>query len=184
MPNPSLKPISNLRYNFMKPHLTRGICVLALLLPFAPSPVHARDITAPELATFLGVSSWETTVSLPPNSYTINICPIEDGKIGEGIFPNQDEWSKDPDGRFTIIAGPNGGGYRITMSSKTAGTYGVSPGIPTFEATINPALPRTVTEGVYILSADMVGRNRDGNQNDPATYKRGFVLKVAKKQAL
>lgn len=154
---------------------------IALFLIEIPAIVEARDVTAAELASFLGISSWDTKVTLPPNTYSIDICPIRDGKIGDGLFLGQCDWSKDPDGRFTLMAGPNGNNYRLTMYSKTGGTFGVTPQMPMFDQTYTPVLPDTVSEGVFILFVDLVNRNAKGAQNDPSTYKRGFVLKVTKK---
>jgi hypothetical protein len=164
----------------MKSCLVIGIAI-ASLVGGTLATLNAREVTASELASFLGISSWDTTVTLPPNTYTIDICPIQDGKIGDGLFQGQRDWSKDPDGKFAIMAGPNDNNYRFTMSSKTGGTFGVTPQIPRFDATYSPALPDTVSEGVFILFVDMVNRDMKGAQNDPATYKRGFVLKVTKK---
>lgn len=151
-----------------------------LVLSALPKTLKARDITAPELASFLGISSWNTKVTLPPNTYSIDICPIQDGEIGDGLFQRQCDWSKDPDGRFSIMAGPKGDDYRFTMSSKTAGTYGVTPQIHRFGYSSSPALPPTVAEGIYLLLVDMENRDMNGAQNDPSTYKRGFVLKISK----
>lgn len=164
----------------MKTRLVITITI-AIFLSEIPATLKARDVTAAELASFLGISSWDTKVTLPPNTYSIDICPIQDGKIGGGLFHGQCDWSKDPDGKFSFMAGPNGNNYRFTMSSKTGGTFGVTPQIPRFDQTYSPALPDTVSEGVFILFVDLVNRDVKGAQNDPATYKRGFVLKVVKK---
>jgi hypothetical protein len=163
----------------MKTHLVISITI-AVFLSETLSTSKARDVTAPELASFLGISSWDTKVTLPPNTYSIDICPIQDGKIGDGLFQGQRDWSKDPDGKFSFMAGPNGNNYRFNMSSKTGGTFGVTTKIPRFDQTYSPALPDAVSEGVYILFVDLLNRDIKGRQSDPATYKRGFVLKVTK----
>lgn len=157
------------------------VTAAALVLSGYPTILHARDITAPELASFLGISSWDTKVLLPPNTYSMDICPIQDGKIGDGLFQGQLDLSKDPDGKYTIMAGPNDRFYRLTVSSKRGGSFGVTPSIPRFDRTYSPSLPDTVSEGVYILFVDLVNRDVKGAQNAPATYKRGFVLKITKK---
>lgn len=164
----------------MKNHLFIVLAVASFFGGLSPA-FPARNITAAELASFLGISSWETKVELPPNSYSIEICPFEDGKIGQGLFRDQVDWSKDPEGKVTIIAGPEGDNYRFTISSKTAGTFGTTPRISRFDMTYTPSLPDTVSEGVFILLAEP--RKGDGTapQNDPASYKRGFVLKITKK---
>ena len=164
----------------MKTHLVITITA-ALLLSQVPATLTARDVTAAELASFLGISSWNTKVSLPPKTYSIDICPIEDGKIKDGLFQGQLDLSKDPDGTFAFMAGPNGDYYRLTISNKQGGTFGVTPKIPRFETSYSPALPETVSEGLYILFVDLMHGDMKGAQDDPATYKRGFVLKVTKK---
>lgn len=164
----------------MKTRLVSGLG-MAIFLLAGVADLPARDITAPELASFLGVSSWETRVMLPQKSYVVDICPIEDGKVGKSLIEGQIDWSKDPEGRFVILAGPAGDNYRFTLTSRTGGSLGVSPEIPRFANTYSPSLPAKVEEGVFILFVDAVGRDPKGGQNDPATYKRGFVLKVTKK---
>lgn len=143
--------------------------------------LYAAEITAPELASFLGISSWQTKVLLPQDSYKLEVCPILQGTLGSDLFSNSVDWSKDKTGEFILISGPKDDAYRITVTSQTNGTYGTVTKIPLFEATYSPALPKTISEGVYILFVDMVDRKPQGAQNDPATYKRGFVLRVTKK---
>lgn len=164
----------------MRPFISPVCAVLVGLLGVV-SGVNAHEITTAELASFLDVHGWSTRVALPPGTYTLDICPIEDGKVGEGLFANQIDWSKDPTGNFVIMAGPEGENYKISVSSKTGGFMSISTSGRRFKATFNPPLPETVSEGVYPLIVDLDGRKPDGAEYDPATYKRGFVLKVSKK---
>ena len=165
----------------MTHHLVLKISATAILLGSIPAILKAREITAPELASFLGVSSWETRVTLPPNTYSVDICRIEDGKIGRSAIEGQIDWSKDLDGRFVFISGSHDGNYKLSVGSNKGGGLTFTTQVPIFKATYSPALPDTVSEGTFILFADMVDRDMNGGQDDPATYKRGFVLKVTKK---
>jgi len=165
----------------MKAHLAIGFITASLLFAGLPSTASARDITAPELASFLGISSWETRVALPPDSYTVDICAIEDGKVGPGLLGDGIDWSKDPDGRLVIMAGPADGNYRLSIANKASGSLGVTTSVPVFEASHSPSLPETVSEGEYILFVDLVDRDTNGAEDSPATYQRGFLLRVTKK---
>lgn len=166
----------------MRRSLVAGIFAIVAVSFGVPAGAGAYEVTTAELASFLDVRGWSTRVTLPPGTYTLDICPIEDGKIGEGIFGNQVDWSKDPPGDFVILSGPDGDGYKISISpKKTGGGLTISLPGPRFKGTFNPELPETVSEGVYPLFVDLDGRKPDGMQYDPATYKRGFVLKVSKK---
>ncbi len=161
--------------------LALGVCAIVVGSFGVSARVNAHEITTAELASFLDVRGWSTRVTLPPGTYTLDICPIEDGKVGEGLFGNQIDWSKDPTGDFVIMAGPEGENYKISLSSKTAGIMTISTSGRRFKSTFNPPLPETISEGVYPLIVDLKDRKPDGAEYDPATYKRGFVLKVSKK---
>ncbi len=161
--------------------LALAICAGAVGSFGSSTIVKAHEVTTADLASFLDVRGWSTRVTLPPGTYTLDICPIEDGKVGEGLFANQIDWSKDPTGNFIIMAGPEGENYKISVSSQTGGFMSISTSGRRFKATFNPPLPETVSEGVYPLIVDLDGRKPDGAEYDPATYKRGFVLKVSKK---
>lgn len=158
-----------------------SVCAALAGLSGVVSGANAHEITTAELASFLDVKGWSTRVTLPPGTYTLDICPIEDGKVGEGLFANQIDWSKDTTGNFVIMAGPEGENYKISVSSQTGGTMTISTSGRRFKATFSPPLPETISEGVYPLFVDLDGRKPDSTQYDPATYKRGFVLKVSKK---
>ncbi len=153
----------------------------SLLIVGDPVVSNAGEITAPELATFLGITSWHTKVTLPQNTYLIEICAIENGKIGGNLMSNSIDWSKDKEGRFTFIAGPNDGTYRITVASKTGGTLGIPTKISLFQASSIPSLPEAISDGTYILFVDLEDRDPKGAENNPATYKQGFVLKITKR---
>ena len=165
----------------MKTHLVIGISIASLFIGSVSTTSYGRDITAAEIASFLGISSWETKVSLAPNSYSIDICPIQDGKIGTGLLQGQIDWSKDPDGRFTILTGQVDGNYKFSIASKAGGSLAVSTQAPLFQSVYSPSLPTSVSEGVYILFADLVNRDMNGAQDSPSTYKRGWVLKISKR---
>lgn len=166
----------------MKSRLPIAVCIGCLLVGGGLASSSAYEITAPELASFLGISAWATKVDLPPGTYTLDISPIENGRIQPSLIQGQIDWSQDPDGLFKFIAGPENGNYRISISSKTGGTLGVTTQVPTIKLLYSPALPSTITEGVYVLMGDLQDRDPKLPQNDPSTYKRGFVLKIAKKK--
>jgi hypothetical protein len=165
----------------MKTQLAIKLSVAALCLAHVSAVSNAREITAPEIASFLGISSWETRVDLPPDTYSIDICPIEDGIIGSSLIAGQIDWSKNADGRFVFISGTQDGNYKLSVSSPKVGGLTFTTHVPVFKGTYNPSLPETVSEGTFILFADTVARDSTGGQNEPATYKRGFVLRVTKK---
>jgi len=122
----------------MKSRLPIAACLGILLLGGGLTSSSAYEITAPELASFLGISAWATKVDLPPSSYTLDICPIENGKIMPSLIQGQIDWSQDPEGFFKLIAGPEAGNYRISISSKTGGTLGVNTLVPTFKLLYSP----------------------------------------------
>jgi len=163
----------------MNTHHLITIATIALLT--TSTITHSRDITAPEVASFLGISSWNTIADLPEGTYSLDICPIEDGKVGAGLFASQTDWKWIKDGKFIFIVGPENGSYKISATTEGGGGFATTTQIPLFNAVYSPSLPDKVGEGVFILFVDMVDRDKDGAQDDPATYKRGFVLKVTKK---
>ena len=166
----------------MKTRFPIAACIGLCLLGGGMASSSAYEITAPELASFLGISAWATKVDMLPTTYTLDICPIDNGKVMPSLIQGgQIDWSKDPDGYFKFIAGPEAGNFRISISSKTGGTLGVNTQVPVFKAVYSPALPETVKEGIYILLADLQDRDTKLPQTDPASFKRGFVLKIAAK---
>ena len=164
----------------MKIQLVFKISIASLFMGSLPTTLYSREITASEIASFLDISSWETKVSLPTTTYSIEICPIENGRIGPSLFGSGTDLAWVKDGHYIIFAGPTDGKYKLSVTSKSGGGYGVSTQIPLFQAVYRPALPDIVSEGVYILFVDLADRDLKGAQNDPASYKRGFVLKVTK----
>ncbi len=165
----------------MKKYLVGTIGAASIILGISAQADSPREITAAEVASFLGISLWETRVSLPPNSYSVDVCRLKAGKVGEGLFRDQIDWAKDPTGHLKVMAGPDGTNYKISLSTKTGGTLSVSTSAFELQNTYRPALPESIGEGVYILFVDLKDRKTDGPQDRVDTYQRGFVLKVTKK---
>lgn len=155
----------------MKPFCIVLLALLALSLK-------AGAVTGDELARYLGVSSWTTTVFLEAGSYVVEVYEIKDGKVDRRLLEGMKEWSTKGATGLTVMIGPEGKSYRVVVAYQKGVTVGATSTFETrFGTSMSPSLPEKIREGDYILMGEPKGQNR-GINNDIADCARGFLLRV------
>lgn len=153
---------------------TVPIALLALLA----FTVKAKAITADDLALYLGVSSWKTSVFLEAGTYVAEIHEIKDGKVDRMILEGSKESAVKGAPGLTIMIGPEGQGYRVVLAYQGGTTMG---GSSTFDNRSGlwfyPSLPEKVRDGDYILMGEPTER-MFGSREAVMEYKRGFLLRI------
>jgi ankyrin repeat protein len=155
--------------------------VFACLSSLATLTAGAAAIEADELAQFLGVYSWSTQVSLPPDSFSAEILQIENGAVADRLLMPTAESSHGESGGLRIILGPvfNGpmkGNYRVTISVGSRGTLGMPTKVPLFDSARSNPIPNKIGEGDFIFFG--VPKEPFAGANDLGSYSRGFMLRV------
>lgn len=156
----------------------RCIAFLSLALFSLPG---ASGITVDELARFLNVSSWKSVIDLPPESYSVELYPIELGEVGERILVSQPETTRHPEAGIMIAVGPQDGNYKIMITFGSAGSLSAVTKVPLFEQTLSQSLPDRLRAGDYVL----FGQPRQGAKPaDTSTirgFAKGFLLRIKRK---
>ena len=148
------------------------------LLAITASSVHA--ISADQLAKYLRISGWDTTVVLPSRSFIVELYKIEDGKVGTKLFEGMPAWSKDPEKGLSILSGPDGDKYKLAIIYGGGVTMTVDTDVSTFDSTMAPSLPKEIKEGDFVLFGKP---KRDGTppiSDNISSYSEGFVLRIKK----
>ncbi len=158
---------------------------LAFALVFS-ALYHASAITADELAQFLGIRSWGTTVALPPDSFSADIHEIVDGEVGRlwlrtgnpVSLRTGDRVAKEPEKGLRIVIGPHDGNYKIAVTYRGFITTGVQTEVPLFSDSFTATLPPEITEGDYVL----LGETKQNSIADTSVgaFKHGFLLRITK----
>lgn len=150
--------------------------ITALIAASILAALPASAITTEDLARYLGVSSWSTSVELPPQSFVAELYTIEAGKVGARLLEGMPAWSNEPEKGLVIMLGSDNGKYRVVFAYGGGVTMSVQSGIPTFSATLSPGLPKTVTAGDYILFGQP--NKKKGAADDISSFERGFLLRI------
>ena len=144
----------------------------------------ARAITAEELAGFLGISSWRTTVALPRGSFSVALFEINDGAVGKSILElSPEEVAKKPEAGLSVVLGPRDGKYRVQIRLPDGSSSGSPTDIPLFDSSLSSAIPERVEVGDYVFFGKRK-KAAPGGSNDLGSYERGFLLRVEKTPAL
>lgn len=160
---------------------------LALAFAFVSSALHhASAITVDELAQFLGIRSWGTTVTLPPDSFSADIHEIVDGEVGRlWLRTGNPVWlrtgdrvAKEPEKGLRIAIGPHEGNYKIAVTYRGFITTGAQTEVPLFSDSFTATLPPEITEGDYVL----LGETKQNSIADTSVgaFKHGFLLRITK----
>lgn len=131
----------------------------------------------------MGLSSWETTVTLPPESFVVELYKISDGAVGDLVFHGQPEWSKEPEKGLRIVAGKEEGKYRFAIIYDSGSTIGTSTDVEVFDYTSTSSLPKTVTAGDYFLFGKPKEKGTNGEpliRGEIRSCSAGFLLRIAK----
>ena len=154
---------------------------LVPLLTFAVlSAGAARGVTPDELAAYLGISSWHTTVDLPPGSFSVQICEFADGEVKGAELVSLPDLAKHPENGLTILSGSQEGKYRFELVG-WSGSHGVPTVTPTLARTILPRLPEKIGEGDFVLFGQPLEGKSVPEPNDLRSYSRGFLLRIKKR---
>ena len=154
--------------------------LLLVLLTVAVVAVGVSSaIPSAELAAYLGVSSWHTTVDLPPNSYDVEIYEFVDGKVKDAGIISVPEFAKHPEVGLTIMSGKQDGKYRFVLMGWN-GTYGAATEEATFGHTIGSGLPGKIKEGDFILFGEPLSGEAFHASDDIHSFSKGFLLHIKK----
>ena len=134
-------------------------------------------ITSDELAAFLGVSAWHTTVDLPSDSYSIQIYEFADGKVSDADLIEVTKLTKPSENAVTIMAGTQDGKYKFVVTGFN-GSYGAPTDKPPLDRTLSSHLPETIHEGDFILFGKPLSGAAFHAQDDIRSYSKGFLLRV------
>ncbi len=147
---------------------------MAAVLLFAPLST-TFALTADELASFLGVSSWQTSVQLPRESTRRRSSRSGTGSgIPRGVVLS---WTSNdtanPAAKLLVI-GRKGDNPGFTISTNEM-TMGFPFSEPIYGATIINKLPATLGLGDHVLAGEPVGPVTK-DRNSVESYKRGHEL--------
>jgi hypothetical protein len=162
---------SKIKHILMKRSLLLAILTTITLYP-------ALAVTADDLAKYLGVSTLSTTVTLPSESFIVEIYKISNGAIGDRIFEGIPAWSKSPEKGLQIMYSQENGKYRIGILYGSGNTLTVTSDVPAFDSTLSPNLPDTIKAGDYVLFGKP---KRDGSipvAEKISSYSDGFLLRI------
>jgi hypothetical protein len=146
-------------------------------------------LTAEDIASHLGIYSWETQVDLPINTYTIELYEIKNGALGTRL--TMDEMlPKSHQNHIIVMA-------QIDEKNKANATLKVGDfvhkALPinnlfrnSNEVSFKNEIPSTITSGEYPLvgNVDLVKTNKtvgEGLGKNVSDYSNGIVLKVTSK---
>ena len=138
----------------------------------------ASAITTDQLASFLNISSWQTVIDLPAESYAIEIREVTDGAVGDAILVSEPQWTRKPEKGIAIMAGTHDGKYKLGIVFSSGGSVRAQTKVPTLDHTLGPPLPEKIQQGDFMLFGKPYDASR--NSHDPKTYSRGFVLRIKK----
>jgi hypothetical protein len=153
--------------------------VTVILISF-PIELRASGVTSDQLANFLNIQSWET--SLPSRSFTVEILQIEDGEAGKSVLQCPKGLI---DGDFGILIGMSGSEYKV-MITWGASSLSMYSSLPEFKrGSFSPPIPARVQAGDYVLFGEpkrslrsLDAEELKNKQNDASFYARGFLLRV------
>lgn len=176
-------------------HPTRIMKYLLTILFTLSCCCQSFSLTADQLAEFLRISSWESEVQLPANSFTVEVLEFSDGKVGKALTPTYDDpdtASQNPPltgGTPVLIMwkpGEHGLFLTVTMGTPANGSE-TRPGF--HEACqnfigifVSGRILKSIKEGDYILGGEPL--EHDGaykGTDDIKDYKRGLLLRITKK---
>lgn len=153
------------------------LTALLIALTFPLTQAHAT--TAEELAKYLEISTWSTTVALPPASFTVAIYQIKDGVASERLLAGLPAWNKNSGKGITVMLGPENGKSKLVLISGDQGTIMTTIGFSTDQARFSQPLPKKIREGDYILTGTPKDP-RDFPAQDPSKYKSALLLRIGK----
>ena len=161
------------------------------------SPSPSMAVTADELATHLGISSWNTVVDLPLQSYTVELYEFQNGKIGKRLWGDQSWSSESPEGggriHLSFLVSVETGklkGTAISALKPDGATVSISFFSETLTSvpSVRHGLPAKFKEGDYFMGADELQGSKMIPFGDkrPAEefvkdFKSGLVLRVRMK---
>jgi hypothetical protein len=159
--------------------------IAAVLCLVAPLSV-GFALTADQVAAFLGMSHWETTVTMPRDSFDVSITPILDGKlVPAGMTCSFGEYQGNSTTTKLLIIGqmeqsPN------SFAVFVDGNKACSRGFPEVPATTNAwqalTLPAEIGPGDYILGGQSFGNGFSVSESlKVESYKVGYLLIIAKR---
>jgi len=158
----------------------RILAIAALL--FLHLNTGSRAVTVDELAAFLNVTTWETKVSSPANSLSIELLEIRGGKIGKVLCKGYDGSSRQSaDTRILIFTRTTDTGITGSLGLNRD-THGFSSAKSDHsEFSFTAPLPEHVEVGDYVLSgetntADHVARI----ERDISRLEYGLLLRIKK----
>ena len=154
------------------------LAIALTLFAVAFSISHLNAFSADQIARYLGLSEWNTTVDLEPETFIVEIYTIKNGEVSERIFEGLAAWSKDAARGITIISGESDGNYKFCVLYSGGDTVRIETKIPTFRVTMHPPLPETIGAGDYVLFGESTPEGRAMRGEDIGRYSKGFVLRI------
>lgn len=148
------------------------LLITAAILNAATLRAADQSLAADDLAYHLGIRAWETTVTLPPGSFQVQVLHIVEGKIG-GELVTGFGLKNDVEGqRLVVIAGPSPTGTKATLQIGSSGAA-MNPKEQTSEIYFQSKepLPKEIGAGKYLLG----GEYRKGEKVTNITGKVGDV---------
>jgi hypothetical protein len=159
----------------MKLRFLCSVVAAALLLGRSTSA-----ITAEQLAAFFNVSSWQTVVDLPAETYSIELYEIADGAVTERVAESQPAWTRKPEAGITIMSGLEEGNYKVAIVFSSGGTVRAATKVARLDRTIQPTLPAKVREGDFVLFGKPAEGDAARDFNEVKSYSRGILLRIKK----
>jgi hypothetical protein len=139
-------------------------------------PTPNASLTTKELATFLGISSWRTTIDLPFHSYFVELHPFADGVVGESLIECGPDFLLPKKQKVTVMLGREG---VVVLFSHGGSVFQRRKESPPFSDLTWPiGLPPRVGLGDFVLSVQ-AARYFDGHKiEDMPPFAKGFLLRI------
>ncbi len=148
-----------------------AFCIMAM--------ANAQALTVDELARYLSVTAFSTTVKLPAESFTAEIWTIKDGEPDKLLIDGMAAWNKNPEKGITVMIGADNGKYRIVIAYGGGVTKSIVSGGPNFRSTMSEEFPKTIQEGDFPLMGEpKVGGSQ--NAREISAFQQGFLLRIIK----
>ena len=136
-----------------------------------------NDALSPEeLAAYLGVSSWRTTIDLPPNSYFVELREFAKGVAGQKIIECGPDMLMPKKQRLTVMLGRDG----AAMHFRDGGSVfkSTKKSLRTDELAWPIKLPRNVGLGDFVLYVQAPQFFDEQQMENMPSYARGFLLRI------
>ena len=136
-------------------------------------------LTSEELAEFLGISCWRTTIELPHHSYVVELRAFAEGIASPSIIEIGPDMLLPKTQKLTVILGRDRAALRFSQGGTVF--QPMEEESPAYAGTVRRfELPRCVGLGDFSLYAVMPDYSDETDYDNMPLSARGFLLRIRK----